>query len=128
VADTRGVPTSAELIADVTALALARLLAPGAAPAGGLYHLVPAGITTWHEYACVLLELAQAAGMALRAGPGRVAPVPASAFPAAAQRPLNSCLDTQHLQADFGLQLPDWRWHVARFVDAVAREDRGAAA
>jgi len=137
VADTYGVPTHAELLADVTALVLQqvqRARGADAPPQGrrdpadlGTYHLVPGGSTTWHGYASHLIELARAAGIALRVAPDAIAPVPASTFPAAAQRPLNSRLDNRRLERRFGLALPDWRWHLARFVDAVAREGGGAA-
>jgi dTDP-4-dehydrorhamnose reductase len=124
VADTHGVPTHAELVADVTALVLQSVHRNAQRdPADlGTYHLVPGGATTWHGYACELIGLARAAGMALRVAPDAIAPVPASTFAAAAQRPLNSRLDNRRLERRFGLSLPDWRWHLARFVDSVARE------
>jgi dTDP-4-dehydrorhamnose reductase len=131
VADTTGAPTSAELIADVTALALQQCRQEGLvqarpradADAGlGIFHLVPSGATTWHEYACHLVAQARAAGIALRVEPQAIAPVPASAFPAPARRPRNSRMSNQRLAERFGLTLPDWRLHVNRFVDALARE------
>jgi dTDP-4-dehydrorhamnose reductase len=129
VADTFGAPTNAELIADVTALAL-HTLRPDPTHAArrpdpsqlGTYHLVPSGTTTWHEYATYLIEQARAAGLPVRVAPHNIIGVPASTFPAAAQRPLNSRLDNRRLAQRFGLTLPDWRWPIARFVDALARE------
>jgi dTDP-4-dehydrorhamnose reductase len=137
VADTRGVPTSAELIADITALAIraARAPSPGAGAAAdvaadagpdagprGTYHLVPSGATTWHAYAVYLIETLRAAGVAIRVAPEHIVPVPASTFPAPARRPLNSLLDNARLAAHLGLQLPDWRLHVRRLADGLARE------
>jgi dTDP-4-dehydrorhamnose reductase len=124
VADTQGVPTSAELIADVTALALLRLRdrAPGRAARLGTFHLVPAGATTWHGYALYLVEQARQAGMPLRVAPDQIIAVPASTFAAPARRPLNSRLDNGRLCERFGLVAPDWRLHVRRVVDALARE------
>ncbi len=116
VADTWGVPTSAELLADVTALAIHR--DAGRFPSG-TYHLVPSGETTWHGYAAVLLETARACGVPLRVAPDAILPVAASAFPAPAARPLNSRLDNTRVQRTFGLQLPDWRVHVRRFVEEI---------
>jgi len=121
VADTYGVPTSAELIADVTALAI-RQWRTQASLANGIYHLVPSGETTWHGYAGYLIEQARAAGMPIRVAPDQIEPVPASTFPAPAQRPLNSRLDNRKLQQEFSLELPDWRLHVRRLADALARE------
>jgi dTDP-4-dehydrorhamnose reductase len=111
--DQFGAPTGAELLADVTALAL-RSATPALA---GVYHLAAAGQTTWHGYAQYVLAQAQQAGIALKAGPEAVAAVPTSAFPTPAQRPLNSRLDTHKLQAAFGLTLPDWQVGVARMLN-----------
>jgi dTDP-4-dehydrorhamnose reductase len=117
IADTWGAPTSAELIADVTALAVHR--AGAGSVSGGLFHLVPAGETTWHGYATYLLECARTAGMPLRVAPEAIEPVPADTFPAAARRPRNSRLDRHRLEAQLGLALPDWRWHLRRWVEEL---------
>lgn len=134
VADTWGVPTSAELLADVTALAIHRLDAArrndhadlGSSPPRpaesryGTYHLVPCGETTWHGYATELLRTAHDCGLPLRVAPEAIEAVPATAFPAPAARPLNSRLDNARIQDAFGLQLPDWRIHVRRLVEEIA--------
>jgi dTDP-4-dehydrorhamnose reductase len=133
VADTFGVPTSAELLADVTALAVHRA-APAATPATagttqtapandnllGTYHLVPSGETTWHGYASYLIETARAHGLPMQVAADAIVPVPASTFPAPARRPLNSRLNNRLLEQRLGLQLPDWRLHVRRFVEEIA--------
>lgn len=64
VADQIGAPTSAELIADVTALVLQRLAHDEAlaANASGTYHLVAQGETSWHGYAQFITEKAAALG------------------------------------------------------------------
>ena len=112
--DQFGAPTGAELLADVTAHAIRATLAdPSKA---GLYHLVAGGETTWHGYARFVLEQAQAAGVALKAMPEAVDPVPTSAFPTPAKRPHNSRLNTQKLQSNFGLTLPHWQAGVARML------------
>jgi dTDP-4-dehydrorhamnose reductase len=122
VADVRGVPTSAELIADVTALAVQRALHQGgAAPAlFGTYHLVAAGETTWHGYATFLVETARARGLPIRVAADQIVAVPAATFPAPARRPGNSRLDKHLIEERFGLQMPDWRVHVRRLVEEIA--------
>ena len=113
--DQFGAPTGAELLADVTALALrCALSAPSLA---GIYHLAAAGETTWYGYAQTVLAHAQQAGIALKAGPEAVIAVPTKAFPTPAQRPLNSRLNTQKLQTAFGLTLPDWQVGVTRMLN-----------
>lgn len=115
--DQFGAPTGAELLADVTAHAIRDTLrAPEKA---GLYHLVAGGVTSWHGYARFVLEQAQAAGSALKAGPGAIDPVPTTAFPTPAVRPTNSRLDTAKLQQVFGLRLPEWQQGVARMLREV---------
>jgi dTDP-4-dehydrorhamnose reductase len=120
--DQVGAPTGAALIADVTAQALPLLLA-GRAPAG-IYHLAAAGETSWHGYARFVLQQAAEAGVALRAGPDRVQPVPSSAFVTAARRPHNSRLDTSRFRAAFGLELPSWEAGVRSVLPALLEAPR----
>jgi dTDP-4-dehydrorhamnose reductase len=113
--DQFGAPTGAELLADVTAHAVRETLRdPGKT---GLYHLVAGGETTWHGYACFVLEQARAAGVELKAQ--AVEPVATSAFPTPAARPHNSRLDTAKLRAAFGLVLPHWQAGVARMLQEM---------
>jgi dTDP-4-dehydrorhamnose reductase len=114
IADQFGAPTSAELLADVTAHAVRSALAKP--ELAGLYHLAASGETTWHSYARFVLEHAAAAGIVLKVAPQQVAAIASSAYPTAAQRPLNSRLNTDKLQNAFALQLPDWQAGVARML------------
>jgi dTDP-4-dehydrorhamnose reductase len=123
VADQHGAPTSAELIADVTALALYRLMhASDMHGLSGTYHLAAAGETSWHGYAQHVIAAAQAGGMALRAGPEAVLPIGTEAYPTPAARPRNSRLNTAKLTGAFGLHLPDWRHHVQRLIEEIAAQ------
>jgi dTDP-4-dehydrorhamnose reductase len=115
--DQFGAPTGADLLADVTAHALrAMLVDPGKS---GIYHVAAGGTANWHEYACFVLAQAESAGVALKAGAGQVVPVPTSAFPTAAKRPLNSRLDTSRFRTVFGLSLPPWERGVARMLAEI---------
>lgn len=115
--DQYGAPTGAELLADVTAIAIRETLRD--AGKAGLYHLVAGGETSWHGYARFVLEQARASGVELKAGPDAVAPVPTSAFPTPARRPQNSRLDTTRLRDTFGLVLPPWQTGVARMLREI---------
>ena len=116
--DQFGAPTSAELLADVTAHALRQLQTrPELA---GLYHCIASGETTWHGYAKFVLAQAQALGLPLKAGHDKVVPTPTSSYPTPAKRPLNSRLDTGKLQAAFGLALPHWQAGVARMLTEIS--------
>ena len=112
--DQWGAPTGAELIADVTAQAAARLRqAPGKA---GLYHLAAAGATTWFEYAKYVLAEAQRAQPAIEMKVTEVAPIATRDYPTPARRPHNSRLDCTRLQAAFDLRLPPWQDGVRRML------------
>ena len=117
--DQIGAPTSAELLADVTALALHHAAVnPQQSPAG-LYNLAAAGETSWCGYARFVLDYARQKGAVLKAGPDQVNAIPTTSYPTPAQRPLNSRLDTRKLRDTFGLHLPHWQTGVARMLDEI---------
>ena len=115
--DQIGAPTSAELLADVTAHAIRAAMARP--QLGGLYHCVAGGETSWHAYACYVLAQARELGWQLKAGPGQIGTVATADYPTAARRPLNSRLDTRKLQATFGLYLPHWQLHARRMLEEI---------
>lgn len=117
--DQIGAPTGAELLADVTALALRRVQAADGPALAGVYHCAAGGATSWHGYARFVLDFAQQRGVALRAVGEAVRAVPSSAFKTAAPRPANSRLDTRKLQDTFGLTLSPWQHGVARMLTEV---------
>ena len=115
--DQFGAPTSAELIADVTAHAIRQVLQrPQDA---GLYHLAARGETTWNRYAKHVIAKAQHAQPAMKIVASEVVAVPTSAFPTPAQRPHNSRLDCNRLQSVFGLTLPAWQQGVDRMLAEI---------
>ena len=73
VSDQFGAPTSAELIADVTALAIVSYRKGGICK--GIYHLTPTGTTTWHNLACYVVDSALANGIELTLNSQRIYPV-----------------------------------------------------
>jgi dTDP-4-dehydrorhamnose reductase len=115
--DQIGAPTGADLLADVTAHAIRTALQRP--ELSGLYHLVAGGETSWYSYACFVLNQARQAGIELKVDAENVIPVPTSAFPLPARRPLNSRLDARNLQTTFDVHLPLWRTGVARMLDEV---------
>ncbi|MCW7538922.1 dTDP-4-dehydrorhamnose reductase [Aquabacterium sp. A7-Y] len=117
VADQFGAPTGAELVADVTAHALRS--AQARSELAGTYHLAAGGETSWHAYACHVIEWARARGVTLKVPLEAIEPVPSSAFPTPARRPLNSRLATARLQTAFGLHLPPWQQGVERMLAEV---------
>ncbi len=115
--DQFGAPTGADLIADVTAHAIrASVQQPALC---GLYHLTAAGQTTWHGYASHVIAQARLIQPELALKVSEIAPVPTSAFPTPAQRPLNSRLATHKLQDAFGLLLSPWQQGVNRMLAEI---------
>lgn len=120
VADQFGAPTSAALIADVTAHVIREATGERRATVPyGIYHLVADGVTTWHEYACHVIEQARAAGKAVAVAADAIIPIATAEYPTPAQRPANSRLDTHKLRETFGLHLPDWRAGVDHILEQI---------
>ncbi|QJI44948.1 dTDP-4-dehydrorhamnose reductase [Pseudomonas sp. ADAK2] len=115
IADQIGAPTGADLIADVTALAIQQVMQRPELT--GLYHLAASGEVSWHGYASHVIEFAQANGEQLAVT--TVNPIETSAYPTPARRPLNSRLNTQKLRDNFSLHLPDWQSGVTRMLREV---------
>lgn len=110
VADQHGAPTSARVIADVTAQMLAQSQGDFRdlmSQRGGIYHLCCAGTTTWHGFTEAIVSRARRVGMSLKVG--SIDPIPTSAFPTPARRPLNSRLSCRRLQHDYALFPPAWQ-------------------
>ncbi len=114
--DQHGAPTGADLIADVTAHAMRRVLNTQNIAFSGVYHLVASGETTWHGYASHVIEQVKRLKPDLPWKVQNIAPVPASAFPTPATRPHNSRLCNTKLQERFGLVLPHWQQGVNRML------------
>jgi dTDP-4-dehydrorhamnose reductase len=115
IADQIGAPTGADLIADVTALAIQRVQRQP--ELAGLYHLAAAGEVSWHGYATHVIDFAKDNGEELAVT--AINPIDTSAYPTPARRPLNSRLNTQKLRDNFSLHLPDWQSGVTRMLREV---------
>ncbi|WP_160108890.1 dTDP-4-dehydrorhamnose reductase [Pseudomonas izuensis] len=115
IADQFGAPTGADLIADVTALAIQQVL--WRPELSGLYHLAASGEVSWYGYASHVIDFARSNGETLAVT--SINPIETSAYPTPACRPLNSRLDTQKLRDNFSLNLPDWQSGVTRMLREV---------
>jgi dTDP-4-dehydrorhamnose reductase len=117
VADQFGAPTSAELIADVTALAIAGYRSGNIN--SGIYHLTANGETNWHQFAHHIVDRASGNGLQLQLDSSHIRAITTEEYPVPAKRPKNSRLDTSLLSSRLGLQLPDWSVHVDRTIDQL---------
>lgn len=110
VADQYGAPTSAALLADLTAHLVRQYQREGADRFPyGTYHVAAGGETNWCDYARFVVGQALTAGRTLKVTPETIAPIATSDYPTPAKRPANSRLDTRRFRETFGLRLPDWQ-------------------
>jgi len=120
VGDQFGAPTSAALLADLTAQLVRQFQREGAdAFPYGTYHVTAAGETNWCDYARFVVGEALAAGKTLKAGPESIAAIATADYPTPAKRPANSRLDTTRFQDTFGLRLPPWQDGVRHVLQQI---------
>lgn len=103
VTDQVGAPTWAGSIAAATAQMIHNWRAGQGGP-WGLYHLSAQGEVSWFGFASAIAEQLRTQGKAT----ATLQPIPTSAYPTPARRPLNSRLDCTRLQRDWHIQLSDW--------------------
>lgn len=121
IADQYGAPTSAHLIADVTAQIIVRYwneVNRESFPYD-IYHLVAAGETTWYEYAKYVIAYAEKIGIALRLKSSAIEAISSIDYPLPAPRPSNSKLDSGKLRKTFGLILPDWHQDMLPVLEKI---------
>jgi dTDP-4-dehydrorhamnose reductase len=105
VRDQIGCPTTSRMIAETTALALARAGTGDAAKQRkGVYHLCCSGQTSWHGFASAIIDLMPAEEKKCR----EIVGIPASEYPTPTKRPAYSVMSCAKLERTFGLRLPDW--------------------
>ncbi|HSH88051.1 MAG TPA: dTDP-4-dehydrorhamnose reductase [Methylophilus sp.] len=120
VADQFGAPTSAALLADVTAQLIGRIQRQDDETFPyGLYHVTANGVTNWYEYARFVIAEAIRAGKSMKVLPEMVNPITTADYPVPARRPANSRLDTRQFQDAFDLRLPDWQHGVSHVLQQI---------
>jgi len=113
VADQRGCPTSTRDLA-AAVLAVDHAVAGGAGP-WGTYHFAGKGATTWHGFACAIVE-AQAPLTGKRPP---VRAISTSDYPTPARRPANSELDSSRFAKAFGYAAAPWRERASEVVGVL---------
>ncbi len=113
VSDQTGAPTYAPHLAKATVSALEHALAKEQFPSG-IYHLCGNGVTNWHEFAQAILQHAQHHETSIMCN--AVYPIPTSAYPTPAKRPMNSRLDCSKAKKILGVSLPDWHEGLAACI------------
>jgi dTDP-4-dehydrorhamnose reductase len=131
VADQYGAPTSARSVAEgmVAMLSglsaqdadeLAAIIARRFCEANGLVHMSTSGETTWHGFACAIVQGLRARGVQLAVRD--IAAINTRDFPAKATRPRNSRLNMTRLEHVFGIRMPGWRDALAHELDEFRLE------
>ena len=114
--DQIGVPTSAELIADVTSACLMQSLQKDT-DLSGVYHLAPNGNTSWYGFAEYLCEKGKFIVDGMSNCSVGLSPIATLQYPTPAKRPENSLLNTNKISQAFGVFMPMWQVHVDRFLN-----------
>lgn len=105
VADQHGCPTYAPEIARALLAVAHRITADRDSALRGIFHLTGQGETTWAGFAQAIF-----AGAAVRGRKtARVNPIPTSAYPTPAKRPVNSRLASEKLHRIYYLRLDPWQ-------------------
>lgn len=80
----------------------------------GIYHATNGGICAWSEFAKAIFELADKQVT--------VYPIPTSAYPTRAVRPLNSRMSKECLHSNGFQELPEWKNALARYLKEITGE------
>jgi dTDP-4-dehydrorhamnose reductase len=104
VSDQLSIPTYTEDITKITMLAIKNGLK-------GTYHLTNSGYASRYEVARYVIEQLDMDNLIL--------PVSSDYFPAAAKRPFFSALSNSKLSKKLGINIPEWRDRVDRFIDKM---------
>lgn len=80
----------------------------------GIYHATNGGTCAWSEFAKAIFELA---GKQVT-----VYPIPTSAYPTRAVRPLNSRMSKECLHSNGFQELPEWKNALARYLKEITGE------
>ena len=126
--DQYGSPTGTEFLASATALALNQVIGNDDSGKSGLYNLVAAGYTNWHQYAQYVVGLGLNLGWNLLVSPEKINPRSTVESGRAARRPANSRLDTAKFTRTFNLVPPPWQYYVDRLLRAWIKVDKPAPA
>lgn len=120
VADQWGAPTSAALLADVTAHVVRQWQRQEKETFPyGLYHCAAGGETNWCDYARFVVAAAVRAGRPLKIDPESIQAISTVDYPLPAKRPANSRLECIRFKQTFGLELPHWKLGLQHILTSI---------
>lgn len=123
VADQFGAPTSSESIAEGV-VKLVNVWRPDLANQTGVYHFTNSGSTSWHGFACEIINeynrlAASRNWPALKVNIDTVVAITTAGYPTLALRPANSRLDNTKLKQMFNVELPSWQQGLQQVMQAM---------
>jgi len=116
VSDQYGVPTSAELIADITYKCINSTQQNTKKNTSGIYNLTPLGKTSWYDFAKLIVSEATNSGLNLKLKQENILPVKSINYTQAASRPANSILNSVKLSTTFSIRMPQWEFNVKKLI------------
>jgi dTDP-4-dehydrorhamnose reductase len=116
--DQYGAPTNARMIAEVTALAIYRVLLNQPIESG-VYHLVNRGVTNWYGFADAIFKQARLNNLPLLLN--KLGGISTVEFPTPAARPSNSRLDVSKLENALGITLPNWQQQLEHTLNSYIK-------
>ena len=116
VSDQKGIPTSANVLADVTYKIIETILNKAGFEDFGTYHVALEGETNWYEYACFVNDEAIRLGLNPKLISGDIKSILSQEYSALVKRPINSCLDSTKIKKTFMLEFPHWKIEVKRIL------------
>lgn len=79
----------------------------------GIYHFTDEGVASWYDFSKAIMEMT---GKTVT-----VNPVPTSAYPTPAKRPLYSVLNKMKIKNTFGIEIPYWRDSLRKCLDVLCK-------
>jgi dTDP-4-dehydrorhamnose reductase len=119
VADQWGAPASASMLSEVTFKIVDTIFKNKNFSDYGTYHVTSDGETNWQQYASLIAGELIKLNVKIKCGPDKIRPILTSEYPTAAERPLNSRLNTDKIKKTFMLELPHWESEVKKVLREV---------
>lgn len=102
--DQIGAPTTARLLAQVTACSFMNPIH------AGIYHVTARGVTSWYGFACQIFSRAAAMGIPHLLDSSKIHKISSSQYPSRVQRPTNSRLSIEKIESSLHIKLPNWKY------------------
>jgi dTDP-4-dehydrorhamnose reductase len=117
--DQYGCPTYAADLAEVI-VSLAERITEKKTILWGTYHYCNAGMTTWHDFASRIFELAE---QYITLKVTDLKPIPTSEYPTPAKRPVYSVLNCDRILSVFNIEQKPWSSSLEKMIDVLFRDD-----